>query len=73
MSSIQRDYDNLTEILQEADKVLPRHKPGVQKHWWSDDLSRLKEQNITIHRLWQAEGKPRSGATNDERLRVRAT
>ena len=72
ISSLQAEYDLITQIIGEADKVLPRHKPGVQKHWWSDELSLLRNRSIDIHRLWQSEGKPRSGATNDERLRVRA-
>ena len=62
----------MISIIAEADKVLPRHKPGVQKHWWTEELSVLRNQSIDIHRLWQLEGKPRSGHTNDERLRVRA-
>ena len=33
----------------------------------------MRNQNISIHQLWKFEGKPRSGATNCERLRVRAT
>ena len=71
-ASVQHEYDNLIRIIAEADKVLPRHKPGLQKHWWTDELSRLRNQSIDIHRLWQVEGKPRSGHTNVERLRVRS-
>ena len=70
--SIQHEYDNLTTFIKAADEILPRHKPGVQKHWWTDELSSLRNKSIDIHRLWQIEGKPRSGATNDERLRVKA-
>ena len=66
ITSTQHEYDTL------ADKVLSRHRPGVQKHWWTDDLTRLRNQSIEIHRLWQTEGKPHTGPTNDERLRVRA-
>ena len=51
--SIQTEFDNLTSIVKEADKVLPRHKPGVQKHWWSEELSLLKEKSIENHRLWR--------------------
>ena len=32
----------------------------------------LRNRSIEIHRLWQHEGKPRSGPTNDERCRVKA-
>ena len=58
--------------MKKADQILPRHKPGLQKNWWTEELTALKNQNIEIHRLWKAEGKPQSGATNAERLRVRA-
>ena len=71
-SSIQAEYDNIARQLKTADKALPRHKPGLQKNWWSEELTALKNQNIEIYRLWHLEGKPHSGATNDERLRVRA-
>ena len=71
-SSIQHEYNEITSIITEADKVLPRHRPGVQKHWWTAELTRLWHQSIDIHCLWQTEGRPHSGATNDERLRVRA-
>ena len=71
-ASIQREYDEITCLITEADKVLPRHRPGVQKHWWTAELTLLRNQSIDIHRLWKLEGSPRSGATNDERLRVRA-
>ena len=72
IESIQREYDHITESITTADKILPRHKPGVQKHWWTEELTALRNQSIEIHRLWQTEGKPRSGQTNAERLRVRA-
>ena len=72
LSSIQKEYESIVNQISLADKVIPRHKPGVQKHWWTEELSALKEQNIHIHRLWQSEGKPHSGPTNEERLRVKA-
>ena len=70
--SIQNEYDSLVSIISQADKVLPRHKPGVQKNWWTDELTALRNQSVEIHRIWQLEGKPRSGPTNSERCRVRA-
>ena len=49
ISAIQHEYDNLIRVITESDKILPRHKPGVQKHWWTDELTKLKEQSIDIH------------------------
>ena len=57
---------NLTSVINRADKSLPRHKPGIQKHWWTSDFTAWRDKSIEIHRLWQLEGKPRSGPTNDE-------
>ena len=54
IASIQNEYDNLVNIITRADKILPRHHPGVQKHWWTNELTNLKERSIEIHRLWQA-------------------
>ena len=69
---IQQEYDDLISCIQEADSVLPRHKPGACKDWWSPELSDLKCQSIDIQSLWIAEGRPRSGPTCTERLRVRS-
>ena len=71
-SSIQAEFDSITHQLSSADKILPRHKPGVQKNWWTEELSALKTQCMEIHQIWQAEGKPRQGAIYNERMRVRA-
>ena len=70
--SIQREYECIVEAVTQADKVLPRHKPGVQKHWWTDELTILRDKSIEIHRIWRVDGKPRAGPINDERLRARA-
>ena len=71
-AAIQSEYDNLIKQISDADKALPRHKPGVQKPWWTEELTNLRQKSIDIHRLWQSEGKPRSGPTNTERLKVKA-
>ena len=73
LESIQHDYDQLIYCVGIADSLLPRPTVGIQKDWWTSDLSLLKSQSIEIHQLWQLEGRPRNGSTNAERLRVRAT
>ena len=52
--------------------MLPRHKPGVQKHWWNDELTKLRNQSIDIHRVWRENGKPHQGPINHDRLQIRA-
>ena len=71
--SLQEEYDYLISCLKRADSSLPRFKPGVQKDWWTADLTELRNQSIEIHSLWVNEGRPHQGPTHEERLRVRAS
>jgi hypothetical protein len=41
--------------------TIPRHKRSFYKFWWDEELSLLKENSISTHRLWTSIGKPRSG------------
>ena len=68
---IQRDYEFIISSIRTADATLPRYGPGVEKEWWTPNLSILKEKSIDIHNLWVSEGRPRCGPTYAERLRVR--
>ena len=70
--TIQAEYDNLLSCLKTAAAPLPRHKPGVEKDWWTQNLTILRDQSIAIHRRWDAVGKPRQGLIHLERLRIRA-
>ena len=69
---IQYEYDKIVSSLKEASKLLPTVKRGVQKDWWTANLSQLRDQAKSIQSVWIAEGRPRHGATYAERLRVRA-
>ena len=69
---IQNEYDYLVSCMRTAADSLPRRAPGVEKDWWTADLTRLREQSISIQTLWIREGRPRQGPTHQERLRVRA-
>ena len=71
-SMMQQEYDNLIGFVKYADKSLPRYKPNVKKDWWSNELSILKQQSINSHKLWLANGRPRHGPVNDERVRIRS-
>ena len=44
-----------------ADSVLPRCKPGVRKHFWSDELDQLKTDSFNAFRLWEDVGRPKHG------------
>ena len=71
-SFIQAEYDHIISCLIKADKILPRHHKGSERDWWTPELSILKQQSIDIQCLWLSEGRPRSGPTCFERLKVRA-
>ena len=44
--ALQNEYDVIIQCLQEADSILPRFKPGVEKDWWTKELSCLKKKSI---------------------------
>ena len=71
--SLQQEYDDLISCLQKADSTLPRHKPGIEKDWWTPGLSEIKSKSIEIHSLWKREGRPRQGPIFEELCHVRAT
>ena len=70
--AIQQEYDFLVKSFKEADRCLPRFKPGVEKDWWTATLSNLRQKSIEITNLWKNEGCLRHGPTNAERLKVKA-
>ena len=71
-AELQMEYDEIISCMQNASKLLPKATRGVEKDWWSSNLTQLREKSIEIHRVWVSEGRPRHGATNAERLNVRA-
>ena len=69
--AIQREYDFLISTLKRADSALPPNKPGIQKDWWTDGLSELRDKSIEIQRLWVSQGRPHQGPIHDERSTYR--
>ena len=72
LEDIQREYDEILSCLITASDSLPRRRAGVEKDWWTSELTQLRDQSIAIQQLWISEGRPRQGSTYLERLRVRA-
>ena len=70
--SLQTEYDFLINCLKNADSILPRAKPGIQKDWWTSTLTDLRNKSIEVHSIWVNEGRPHQGPIHDERVRVRA-
>ena len=50
-AAIQQEYDFLISSMQSADSSLPHFKPGVEKDWWTDGLTRLRHDSIEIQNL----------------------
>ena len=72
IDDIEKDED-IWSCLISASNSLPRKQTGVEKDWWSPELTQLRDQSIAIKQLWLNEGRPRQGPTYLERLRVRAS
>ena len=68
--SLDNYYNSIVECLLAASKCsVPAVKVGVQKHWWTPELDKLKDDCIDICQLWKGLGCPRNGVINAERLR----
>ena len=53
--------------LWRADKVLPRSSNCPQKHFWSEQLSCLKENSKDAFDLWNNVGRPNSGPVYEQK------
>ena len=58
---IEQYYCDIMKAIAVADSVLPRCKPGVRKHFWSDELDQLKTDSFNAFRLWEDVGRPKHG------------
>ena len=72
LDDIQKEYNDIRSFLISASNSLPRKRAGVEKDWWTNELTQLRDQSIAIQELWISESRPRQGPTYMERLRVRA-
>ena len=72
-TAIQNEYDTILTCLKKADASLLRHRPGIEKEWWTPNLTALRDQSIDVHRRWKDLGKPRQGPIHLERLRIRSS
>ena len=69
---INKYYDAIVNALLTASNCyVPTIKHNSLKPYWSAELQQLKEDSIHSHRMWIANGKPRSGWINDFRLRCK--
>ena len=68
-TALQAEYDCLIQCMKKADAKLPRHRPGLEKGWWTRGLTDLKNKSTDIHALWLSQGRPRHGPVQKSVLR----
>lgn len=63
IAAVDELYNRTVAALQEcANLVIPKHKKGFYKFWWSQELDELKDKATASCRLWKDAGKPRHGS-----------
>lgn len=68
MKIVDLIYERVVALLKQcADNCVPKQKKNFFKFWWSQELDCLKAQAIDSNNLWQAAGRPRSGAIYSKR------
>ena len=72
IDDIQKEYNEICSCLISASNSLPHSRAGIEKDWWTPELTQLRDKSLAIQELWISEGRPRQGPTYNERLRVRA-
>ena len=69
---LQKYYDSIVNSLISASNIgVPQIRLGVEKHWWTPELSDLKQQCIELTDIWRQHGCPRSGPINENRVKVK--
>ena len=66
---IEKYFNDIVNAVKTAENYLPKSRPGVSKHYWSDELSDLKSASCDAFSLWNDAGKPSSGPIFDLKKR----
>ena len=70
--SLESYYQDIVSCLSAAGShCVPSSKPDIQKHWWTPEITTLKEQCIDIRYIWKSVGRPRSRPINAKRLKCK--
>ena len=69
--SLECYYNQIIECLTAASNLsVPVVKSGVQKHWWTRELDKLKQDCMDICYLWKSMGCLRNGSVNAEKMDI---
>ena len=72
-STVNEFSDELAGILKDCANYGVKQKiAGLAKPYWSHELTELKRLSIEAHAGWVAQGRPRFGVVNDNRLLCKA-
>jgi len=70
--ALEAYYLDLISCLHDAaNMIVPKLKVNFHKHWWTDELDRLKQECIEATNLWWQFGCPRAGDINSCRIRAK--
>ena len=58
---LEKYFSDIVLAIDNADKCLPRSRPGISKSFWNSDLTSLKQASHDAFLLWRDAGKPSSG------------
>ena len=59
--AIENYFNDIVTAISDADKCIPRTRPGLSKSFWNDELSSLKNASYDAYIMWRDSGRPSSG------------
>ena len=70
--AIESYYKSIVNALQNASNyAVPKIPVKCLKEYWSEDISKLKEISLDMHKLWKSLGSPRDSVINTARLKAK--
>ena len=63
--AIEKYFTDIVSAISDADKCIPRSRPGISKDYWNEELSKLKRASHDAFILWRDSGRPPSGLIFD--------
>ena len=71
-TDINTFYDSIVCMLRRSTVgCVPKIPFKCLKPFWNDDLDKLKEQSLDMHKLWRQVGSPKQGIINAARIKAK--
>lgn len=61
----------IVDAIKKADSLLPKNSHRLMKPYWSPELTVLKRESFSSHKMWVENGKPNSGPLHDKYISSR--